>query len=482
MGQAVTMACTFLRSVIIARLVSPQNFGIAAVLAMTYYLSEMGSNLGLETRLIQADDGNNPSFQRSAQFLQVCRGLVNAGLIFSLAGPLSLLFGVPQAQWAFRCLALVQLMKGFTHFDQYRFQREMRFGPAIAVDVTGSVLSLLATLSLAWWLRDYSVMVWVLLVQAATTVLGSHLVAKRRYGWIWSPAYARQILSFGWPLMVNGLLMYSIFQGDQLVIGSAQRLFAQSTLTLVDLAVYSVAFSITMAPTTLIANVSTSMLLPLLSRVQGHRDLFVQRYLTCTKVLAVIAALISILFILAGGWLVTLIYGDMYKVAGECIGWLAAMQSLRVIRVAPTIASIAQGDTFATMLANIVRTSSLLVVLMVAAANLGLPWIAASGFVGEVLAIIFLSVILLRHQSINPALCLVPVCVALAAMAVVVLASRGGITIAVLIGLVVVGVLFRHLKEIFLQLRASILDQEGKGNSSLEKGAALSRVRLSSEE
>ena len=481
-GQAVSMACTFLRSVIIARMVSPENFGIAAVLAMTYYLSEMGSSLGLETRLIQSEDGNDESFQRSAQLLQVCRGLMNAGLIFFLASPLSMLFGVPQAQWAFRCLALVQLMKGFTHFDQYRFQREMRFGPAVAVDVTGSVVSLVATVFLAWWLRDYSVIVWILLIQAATTVLGSHLMATRRYGWIWSPVYTRRILSFGWPLMVNGLLMYITFQGDQLAIGSAQRLFSQSSLTLVDLAVYSVAFSITMAPTTLIANMSTSLLLPLLSRVQGHREQFVQRYLTYTKVLTVIAALIAIFFILVGGPLVSLIYGDNYKVAGECIGWLAAMQSLRVIRVAPTIASIAQGNTVAIMLANIVRASALLMVLMVIAANLGLHWVAASGFVGEILAMVFLSLILLRNHSINPALYLAPVGVALTVMAVVVVASSGGITLTLLIGLLVVGVLFRHLKETFFQLRDSVLDQERTGSLSLEKGIALGRVRLSSEE
>jgi len=481
-GQAVSMACTFLRSVIIARLVSPENFGIAAVLAMTYYLSEMSSSLGLETRLIQTENGNDQSFQKSAQFLQACRGLVNASLILSLAGPLSLLFGVPQAQWAFRCLAVVQLIKGFTHFDQYRFQREMRFGPAVGVDIAGSILSLLATVFLVWWLRDYSVMVWILLVQATAAVLGSHLVAQRRYGWIWSPPHAKQIFSFGWPLMVNGLLMYGIFQGDQVVIGSAKRLFSQSTFTLVDLAVYSVAFSITLAPTTLIANVYTSMLLPLLSRAQEHRDLFVQRYLTYTKGLALIAALISILFILAGGWLVILIYGDKYKAAGEFIGWLAAMQSLRIIRVAPTIASIARGNTVDTMLANIVRTSALLGVLVVTATELGLAWIAAAGFAGEFLAIVFLSMMLLRHHSINPPLCLKPVGVALAAMAVAVLAARGGITAVVLIGLLVVCAFHRSLKDMFFQLQTSIMDQEGNGSSSLEKEAAINRVRLISEE
>jgi O-antigen/teichoic acid export membrane protein len=371
---------------------------------------------------------------------------------------------MPQAQWAFRCLALVQLIKGFAHFDQYRFQREMRFGPAVGVDIAGSILSLLATLVLVWWLRDYSAMVWILLVQVTASVLGSHLVAQRRYGWTWSPSHAKRIFSFGWPLMVNGLLMYGIFQGDQFIIGSGQRLFPQSTFTLVDLAVYSVAFSVTMAPTTLIANVSTSILLPLLSRVQEHRDLFVQRYLTYTKGLALIAAFISIVFILAGGWLVTLIYGAKYEAAGDFIGWLAAMQSLRIIRVAPTIASIARGDTVITMLANIVRMSGLLGVLIVTASNLGLSWIAFSGFLGEVLAMTFLSVMVLRYHSINPILCLKPVAVALGVMALAVFANGVNIIMVAGIGLFAVGLFHRQLTTIMSQMRASIMEQDESGN------------------
>jgi len=465
------MTCTFLRSVLFARFVSPENFGVAIVLTMTYYFSEMSSGLGLETRLIQAADGNDQGFQKSAQFLQACRGLFNASLVYLFAGPLSVLFDVPQAQWALSCLALVQLIKGLVHFDQYRYQREMRFGPAVGVDVAASSLSLLATVFLVWWLRDYSAMVWILFVQVTVTVLGSHLVAERRYGWVCSLSHSKRIFSFGWPLMVNGLLMYGIFQGDQLIIGSGQRLFSHSAFTLADLAVYSVAFSITMAPTAVIANISTSMLLPLLSRVREHRDLFVHRYDIYTKCLVLTAALISIIFILAGGWLVTLVYGAKYQVAGGFIGWLAAMQSLRIIRVAPTLASIAQGNTVATMLANVVRMSCLSGALVAAAFQLGLAWIAAAGLVGEFLAIVFLSVMLLRHYSLNPAICLKPVSVALAAMAVLALASKGGVIMGVVAGLLIVSAFHRRFADILLQMQESTVDEEKIRNSGLEKEA-----------
>src|SRR2546429_7531257 len=51
-GQMISQASSFLRSVIIPRLISPESFGIAAVLAMTFALFELASNLATETLLI----------------------------------------------------------------------------------------------------------------------------------------------------------------------------------------------------------------------------------------------------------------------------------------------------------------------------------------------------------------------------------------------------------------------------------------------
>src|SRR5437879_4452814 len=147
-NQVFVQACSFLRNVIVARVISPENFGIAATFAMTFYFLEMISNLASEALLIQADDGNDPNFQSATHLLQAGRGLTNALLIFLLAGPISHMFGVPHARWAFQCVAFAPLVKGFSHTDLFRLQREMKFGPAISVDVVTNLLTTLVALPL----------------------------------------------------------------------------------------------------------------------------------------------------------------------------------------------------------------------------------------------------------------------------------------------------------------------------------------------
>ena len=120
-GQALGQVLSFVRNVIVARLLGPDDFGIAATFALTVSLLEMISDLGTDKLIILAADGDNPRLQASAQLWQFAREAVGALLILALAWPLAALFGVPQARWAFYWLALVPLLRGLLHLDIKRF-------------------------------------------------------------------------------------------------------------------------------------------------------------------------------------------------------------------------------------------------------------------------------------------------------------------------------------------------------------------------
>src|SRR5260370_6627706 len=400
-NQAFVQVCSFARSVIVARLVSPADFGVAATFAMTFSFLEMISNLAAETVLIQAKDGNDSAFQQTAQSLQFLRGLANALFIFAMAGMISRLFGVPQAKLAFQCLAFLPLIKGLTHLDVNRLQRDLRFGPSIMADSGSNFVVTLGDLPLGFWLRDYWAMLWLLILQSAIYVAGSHIVSERRYVWGWSKTYARMIFSFGWPLLINGLLLYIILQGDRFLIGAAHQLFRNSPYTLADLGVYSVAFALTFAPTMFVANISTSLFLPLLSRAQSDVAQFTKRYLACIQIVSLMASIISILFTVSGGSIVRMVYGQKYASAGTFIGLLGAMQAMRILRVAPTLAAMAFADTKNAMVCNMVRTSALAGVLYCSITGQALLWVAASGLAGEVLAFLTCVCRLQRCHSVS---------------------------------------------------------------------------------
>lgn len=386
-GQAVAQSCGLARNVILARLISPENFGVAAAFAMTYSLLDMMSQLAPDVQVVQAAEGEREEFQATAQAMHALRGLTVAAALLAIARPAARLFGAPQAAWAFLALAVLPLLRGLVHMDLNRAQRHLDFVPAVRAEVASNAVSLLAALPLALWRRDYSAMLFLLLLQAAVYLTVSHFGAQRRYAWRWERAAVRRILHFGWPLVVNGLLMYGIFQGDRLVIGAAPRLFGGNQYTLAGLGVYSAAVTLALAPFVFLSNSAGQLFLPWLSRAADDAEEFRRRYDACGLALAVLAAATALPMIAAAAWLVRTVYGARYAEAAMVLAGLAAMFGLRLLRVPPTLAAMAQGDTRNAMWSNLARSLALAVVALAAAVNAPLAYLPLCGVAGECVAL-----------------------------------------------------------------------------------------------
>jgi acetyltransferase-like isoleucine patch superfamily enzyme len=215
----------------------------------------------------------------------------------------------------------------------------------------------------------------------------------------------------GWPLVINGALLFAINQGDRIAVGAV---YSKEQL-----AVWSNALLLVSAPLMLLGRVAVSIALPILSRCKAHRSVFDDRYAAYMQGLAMIAALLATAMLLAGGPVMKLVFGPAYAQAGEFIGLLALGQAIRVIRIGPTVAALVYGQTTTLAAANLGRMVG--VALAIAAASQGaeMKWIAIAGVLGEVLALglaIGGSVLVRRSRrcrafgSVYPRRCLCAVC------------------------------------------------------------------------
>ncbi len=399
-NQALSHGLSFVRNIIIARLISPEHFGIAATFAITVSMLAVISDRAAEKLLIRAREEDREDLQATAQFWQFMRGVVAAGLIAAMAWPMVWLFKVPQAQWAFYWLALVPLLRGCVHLDIKRLQRHMRFGPQLLTELGTQVAITAAAWPLAYWLRDYSVMLWLLIAQAAALAVLSHLLAQRRYRWRIDRAPAGGLLAFGWPLWVNGLLMVAIVQGDRLVVGSMYSVR--------ELGIYAAALTLTLIPTSLLAGLGTSFMIPLLANPEKDRRRRVRRYALSMQLVAFASVLIAATFILLGPVLAPLLLGPRYGDMSQLVVLLAIMQAIRLFRVAPSVAATTGGDPRSAAMVRWARMTALPLALLVGILRLPIEWIAVAGVVGEAIGFL-VSVVLLRlRQAIPMRLSLIP--------------------------------------------------------------------------
>lgn len=393
-------ALAFARNVVIARLVSPSDFGIAAVFAMTLNVLDLSSNMSPEKKLIQAT-GSVQRIQRTLQGVEVLRSALIALVPFAFSGWLSAVFGLVGTEWAFQLLGVLVLFRGFLHLDMYRYQRDLRFRPSIKVEVWSGVIATIVAIPAGYILRDYTAMLLVLIARTAGQVVMSHVVAETPYSLKGDRHSLKEIWTYGWPLILNGLLLFAVMQGDRAIIGVSHSVFGASPYTMEDLGIYAVTATIALIPGSLAAGVCNSVLVPYLAEAQQSRVDFESRYQRALAFVALPSAVVSCGFIVLGDWAIQIVYGPGYKSGGNLVGWLGLAQALRILRIVPTAALLSAAETRAVLNNNLVRALGLGGAFYAAAIAAPLYWIAVSAAGAEALALVTSSIQLRSVREIG---------------------------------------------------------------------------------
>ena len=388
-GNILSALLNFLRNILIARLISVEDYGIAATFIITASVIGMLSNLSLDRLIVQAPDGDDPKLISAVQGFTLARGFMNSALLFALAWPMAALFGHPDLVWAYQFVALPPLLNAFNHLDMARYQRRMNFTPTAVNNAAASLISLLAVWPMALWLGDFRVMLFQIVLNAALMVAGSHLMAERPFRIGWDMTVIRRAFAFGWPLLISGGLTFLIMQGDRIVVGNQFGAY--------ELGLFSAAVTFAIAPSTILDGILRQFFMPLLSRLQDRREAFEMAAVAVMQALLCAGVGLAALFALFAAPVFSMVYGERYVPAVPAMLMLAALFSLRLMRAGPTTVSISRAATRSPMYANIVRLISFPLAFLAAAQGASVTMVVAISALGE-LASMALAVFLVQSR------------------------------------------------------------------------------------
>lgn len=400
-GNALSAVASFLRNLVVARLVSVEDFGIVVLLALAISAIETVSNLAIDRLLVQAPDGDDAELQANSHALQVARGIIGAFAIYLCAPWVATLFKIPQATWAFQALALAPAIRGLMHLDSIRVQRDLAFRPAFWVLVIPQAVSIVLVVPLVYWIRDYSAVVWVMLAQATAQTAVSHVLSERKYRWAWDPVTVRRILSFGWPLLANGLLMFVIFEGDKAVIAAA---FAPDVVGW-----YGAAFMLTMAPAMFLASTLQSLLLPSLSRLQHDPGRFHDQCTHIANAALFLGMLVALGFIVFGPELLRFLFGERYSMGTSVVIMLGVTQGLRVAKAGQFVGAVAIAYTKIPLIANLARGGGMICAALLVLIGFGPISVAVAGLASEAISYLLAMALLGRRLKIGLSASLPPI-------------------------------------------------------------------------
>lgn len=315
-GQGVKIMLQFCGIVILARLLSPDDYGLLAMVVVLTGLGEVLRDFGLSSAAVQATSLCRQ--QRSNLFwINSAIGLGLTMLVFAIAPAIASFYAEPRLVAISQVLAITFILNGIA--TQYRAQlnRSMRFGSLALADIIGMAGGLGAGLYMALSGFGY----WALVGQqlALSGVTLCVLLANARWlpGLPRSNVAMRALLGYGGNLMGTQLIGYATRNLDSLIIG--YRFGAES------LGLYSKSYQLSMLPLNQINAPATTIALPVLSRLQHEPQRYRQFLLHGqTVMLHVIVGLLSFAAAMAEP-LILLVLGPQ---------WTPAVPIFRILAVA----------------------------------------------------------------------------------------------------------------------------------------------------
>jgi len=311
-------------AIILARLLTPREFGIAAALLVFSGLAMILTDLALGAALVQRT--KITELDRSTIFwTSVTLGLVLTGICAASAGLIASFYGESEMTPMVVVFSATFLLSGLSTTQGALMTRELAFRALevrmIVATLAGAVVGVTAAV--------LSYGAWAIIWQALTTTAVSTLLL-----WLYSSWRPRFMFSFTnlRDLGSSGLRMF----GSQFTFflnSNTDNVLIARFLGAASLGAYAIAYNLILFPVTRIAGPIRSVLFPAMSRVQDQRERLIRGWLTGNRLIAAIAVPAMLGMVVVAPDFVPVVLGDQWESATPVMQILAVVGLIQALQI-----------------------------------------------------------------------------------------------------------------------------------------------------
>lgn len=285
--NVVQFGITFLVSIVLARLLSPDDYGLIGIITIFTVIGEALVNGGFTTALIRKNDVTENDYN-TAFFANLIVSIFLYVVIFIAAPYIALFFHRGELVLLTRVASIALIIGALALVQQTRLTKRIDFKTQTKVTIIAAISSGVIGIGMA--LLGFGV--WSLIAQNI-----SKLFFKAVFLWIynkWIPklSFSRksfnELFGFGWKIMVSGLLDCVWKELYQVVVG---RFYSPATL-----GQYTRAKQFSTLFSSNLTNVIQRVTYPVLSCIQDDRERMISAYRRLIKTSMFITS-ISMLFL-----------------------------------------------------------------------------------------------------------------------------------------------------------------------------------------
>lgn len=298
-----TMIISFISGIILARLLSPHDYGCIGMLSIFMTLAESIIDGGFGSALIQK---KNPTQQDYSTifFWNLGLSVVMYVILYISAPYIATFYDIPLLCPVLRVQALILFIYAFNLVQRNQLRKKLNFKILSIITVTTSLIALSITIYMAY--SGYGV--WALVAQNIITASIPALVfwfyVKWRPIWVFSIASFKELFSFGAYMFLTHLVNNFCAKINGLLIG---KFYSPVTL-----GYYSKAMSTENLASQSISSIMTQVTYPLYVQVQDDNKALANMIKRLTSTIAFVTFPLMFILMLSAKSLFIFLYSDRW--------------------------------------------------------------------------------------------------------------------------------------------------------------------------
>jgi lipopolysaccharide exporter len=311
--RAFIRSLTFIRIAILARILTPSQFGVYGIVSFVLSFVEMLTETGINVFLIQQKKSYK-KFINTAWIISIVRGIVIAGVIIIAAPFISQFFNSDESYNLILLSSLIPLIRGFINPSIVQFQKDLKFSKDFLFRSVIVIVEVSSSIMLAVITRSESALIWSMIISASLEVALSFLFLRPTPKLVFSKGYFSKIIHSGKWVTIAGITNYLFHNADDIVVGRLLNTYS--------LGLYQMAYKISIFPITEISDVIARVTFPVFVKINNDKKRLQKAFLKTM----VIVTVLSVIF----GGILFIFTEDLVKLAlGE--KWIEIVPFLRVL-------------------------------------------------------------------------------------------------------------------------------------------------------
>jgi len=313
--RMVSRVIAFLKMAVLARILTPAQFGVygiaTLVMALLEILTETGINIVLIQSKEQIDDYND-----SAWVVSIIRGIFIALCLVLLTPFIASFFNVPNATGILYLIAAVPFIRGFINPAEVKLQKDLKFNyefwfrtSIFAFDAMVAVIAVILTHSV------YS-LVWGLIAGALLEVIISFALMRPIPKFCIKRDYFNEIFHKGKWITLIGIFDYISENGDNFTVGKV--------MGAASLGIYEMAYNISTLPISEITDVVNKVVFPVYTKITEDKERLLSVFKKSTLFIAALTILMGGVIFFFPSQLILIVLGP---------NWLPAVPVLKVLAI-----------------------------------------------------------------------------------------------------------------------------------------------------